>query len=84
MDDEEKIQETFLILKQEDSRYELKKIAGGYYVYLSSGRSDGTGKKKISIYKGKITPDGTFVKVRHRHNSLRKAVMAVQQENFAV
>ena len=74
MGDEEKILETFLALKQENDSYELKKISGGYYVYLSSGRSDGAGKtRKISIYQGKITPSGTFVKVKHKRKSVLDA-----------
>jgi DNA-binding Lrp family transcriptional regulator len=74
MANKEKIMAAFLALKQEDSRYELKKISGGYYVYLSSARRDATGKlRKTSIYKGKILPNGFFIKVRHKREHPKAA-----------
>ena len=79
----EKVSTTFLSLKQENNSYELKKIGSGYYVYISSGRRDkDTGKvRKISIYKGKITPDGKFVPVRHKKNYvLRELAARISQE----
>ena len=62
----------FLLLKQENSSCELKRIDGGYYVYLSSGRRDSeTGKvRKISIYKGRITPEGVFIPVKRKKGSV--------------
>jgi DNA-binding Lrp family transcriptional regulator len=66
----ERILETFLSLKQDNSSYELKRIGSNYYVYLSSGRLDrNTGRmRKISIYRGRITPDGTFVPIKRKRN----------------
>jgi DNA-binding Lrp family transcriptional regulator len=66
----ERVLETFLSLKQDNSSYELKRIGSNYYVYLSSGRLDrNTGRmRKISIYRGRINPDGTFVPIKRKRN----------------
>ena len=78
---DEKVSETFAKLKQLNGSYELKNIKGHHYVYISFSRWDAeTGRsRKTSIYKGKISEDGTFTPMRkHRHSRPRPVEM--QQE----
>ena len=81
MGDEEKVLATFLTLKEKNSSYELKTINNHYYVYLSSGRWDGAlGKmKKVSIYKGRIAEDGTFVAIKHKRKIHEKRTVLVAE-----
>jgi DNA-binding Lrp family transcriptional regulator len=77
---------TFLSLKEENSSCELKRIGGGYYVYLSSGRLDKeTGKmKKVSIYKGRITPEGVFIPIKRKKGSVLREFAKQLKEKGAI
>lgn len=70
IDDHERELAAFLSLKQENNSYELKRINGNFYVYLSSGKWNPETRKvkKRSIYKGRITPDGTFIPAKRTRN----------------
>lgn len=72
---EDGVLETYAKLKQLNSSYELKSIKGHYYIYISFSKWDAGTRtcRKVSIYKGKIAPDGTFTPVRRHHKLGRTA-----------
>jgi len=64
------------VRKSEEGCIELKKIKGGYYVYRATSEWDKENKKvkKITIYLGSITPEGTYIPKKQRVQESKRDV----------
>ena len=72
-----KVLKTFERMKEsEEGCIELKKIRGRYYVYRATSEWDKEDKKvrKITVYLGSITPEGTYVPKKQRVQESKREV----------